>query len=74
MNPEPANLSNALQQKAKVFATVAEDIVEESLTGESSKKAKNETEAKLWQQKSADLLKAAAIIREGVTGPPSPAK
>ena len=74
MNPEPANLSEALQQKAKVFATVAEDIVEESLTGESCAKAKNETEAKHWHQKSADLMKAAAIVREGATRPPSPAK
>lgn len=62
MNSEPANISKAMQQKAKVCATVAEDFVEESLTGESSEKETNEAEAKVWQQKSEVLLKAAAIV------------
>ncbi len=62
MNPEPTKLSEAMQQKAKVCATVAKDIIEESLTGESSEKEKNEAEAKVWQQKSKGLLKAAAIV------------
>lgn len=75
MNPEPTNLSEALQQKAKVFATVAEDIIEESLTGEACAKEKNEAEAKVWQQKSEGLLKAAAIVQarsiEPVTADPA---
>jgi hypothetical protein len=72
MNPEPANSSEAMEQKAKVCATVAEDIIEESLTGESSEKEKNEAEARIWQQKSEGLLKAAAKASAGSSEQPPP--
>lgn len=59
MNPEPVDPSDAMQQKAKVCATVAEDFIEESLTGEACEKEKNEAKAKVWQQKSEGLRKTA---------------
>ena len=73
MTPDPASLSAAMQQKAKVLATVAEDVIEESLTGESHEKEKNEAEAKVWQQKSEELLKAAAIVAASGGGQTPPA-
>jgi hypothetical protein len=74
MNSAPAKISEALEQKAKVFATVAEDIVEESLTGESSEKERNEAEAKLWQHKSEALLQAAANVAASAADQPTPIK
>ena len=65
MNPDPVTPSEAMQQKAKVCATVAEDFIEESLIGEACEKEKNEAEAKVWQQKSEGLLKTAASGQAG---------
>ena len=74
MNQQPINRSEALEQKAKVCATVAEDITEESLTGEACEKEKNEAEAKVWQQKSEGLLKAAAMVSATASDQAPPVK
>lgn len=74
MIKQPTNLTEVLEQKAKVCATIAEDKIEESLTGESHEKAMNEAEAKVWKQKSENWLEAAAIVRAGSDGNAPPVK
>lgn len=76
MNPEAANISEAMQQKAKVCATVAEDKTQESLTGEPHEKAMNEQDAKDWRLKSEIWLEAEATLRASTpdqTPPPNKA-
>jgi hypothetical protein len=72
-NPVSANpISEVLEQKAKVCATIAGDMEEEALTGESHEKAANEADAKVWQQKSEVWQEAAAIVEAGATKPVPP--
>ena len=72
MPTEPTNISEAMQQKAKVCETVAEDKIQESLTGESHEKEMNEQEAKVWREKSKVWTEAEAIVRTGITEPLHP--
>ena len=70
MTPKPNSIAEVMEQKAKVCATIADDMTEESLTGESCEKETNEADARVWKQKSADWLEAAAVVEAGPTEPP----
>ena len=72
MQTEPTKISEAMQQKAKVCETVAEDKIQESLTGEPHEKELNEQEAKVWREKSKVWTEAETIVRTGTTEPPHP--
>ena len=72
MENDPTKISEAMQQKAKVCETVAEDKTQESLTGESHEKEMNEQEAKVWREKSKIWTEAEAIVRTGITDPAPP--
>jgi hypothetical protein len=74
MQTKPANLSETMQQKAKVCETIAEDKTQESLTGEPHEKERNEREAKVWRAKSKVWTEAGAIVRTTKTRPGPPAK
>jgi len=74
MQTETKNVSEVLQQKAKVCETIAEDKTEKSLTGESHEKEMNEQEAKIWREKSKVWTEAEAIVRTHPTAPPPPSK
>ena len=74
MQTEPKNVSEELQQKAKVCETIAQDKTEESLTGDSAEKVMNEEEAKAWREKSQIWTEAEALVRSRSTDPISPAK
>jgi len=74
MSTPPAKITEALQQKAKVCATIAEDKTQESLTGEVSEKEMNEQAAKVWREKSQVWQEAEAIVRAGSADLPPPAK
>ena len=65
METPPDKISEAMQQKAKVCETVAEDKTQESLTGEPHKKELNEQAAKVWREKSKVWTEAEAIVRAG---------
>jgi|GEM_PF-2426579 len=67
MQIELTKISEALQQKAKVCETIAQDKTEESLTGASAEKETNQQDAKDWQSKSEVWLEAEAIVRAGST-------
>ncbi|MGA2247357.1 MAG: hypothetical protein ABSH48_20390 [Verrucomicrobiota bacterium] len=74
MQTEPTKISEEMQQKAKVCETIAQDKIEESLTGASCEKEMNEQDAKAWRLKSQVWLEAEAIVRAGSTGQSPPAK
>ncbi len=63
-----------MQQNAKVCETIAQDKIEESLTGASCEKEMNEQDAKAWRLKSQVWLEAEAIVRAGSADPSPPAK
>lgn len=69
METPPEQISEVLQQKAKVCETIAEDKTQESLTGEPHEKELNEQEAKVWREKSKVWTEAEAIVRTGITDP-----
>ncbi len=69
MQTEPTKISEAMQQKAIVCETVAEDKTQESLTGESHEKELNEQAAKVWREKSKVWTEAETIVRTGITDP-----
>jgi hypothetical protein len=68
MQTEPTNITEALQRKAQVCETIAQDKIEESLTGASCEKEMNEQDAKAWRLKSQVWLEAEAIVRVGPNG------
>ena len=72
MQTQPTKISEAMQQKAKVCETIAQDKTDESLTGASAEKTMNEEEAKAWRLKSQVWLEAEAIARGGAAGQSSP--
>jgi hypothetical protein len=74
MPTEPTNISEELQHKAKVCATIAQDKTEESLTGASAEKAANVQEAKDWRLKSEVWLEADAAVRAGLNPQTPPPK
>lgn len=74
METPPDEISAAMQQKAKVCETVAEDKLQESLTGEPHEKELNELDAKVWREKSKVWAEAEAIVRAGTPDPAPPAK
>jgi hypothetical protein len=65
MQTQPAKISEVLQQNAKVCETIAEDKIEESLTGASCEKKMNEQEAKEWMLKSKVWREAETVVRLG---------
>ena len=74
MPNDPTKISEALQRKANVCETIAQDKAEEALTGASAEKETNEQDAKSWRLKSEVWLEADAIVRAGATGQTPPAK
>ncbi len=74
METSPDKISEAMQQKAKVCETIAEDKTQESLTGEPHEKELNEQSAKVWHEKSKVWKEAEAIVRAGLPAPTAPAK
>jgi hypothetical protein len=74
MQTAPTKISKEMQQKAKVCETIAQDKIEESLTGASCGKEMNKKDAEAWRLKSQVWLEAEAIVRVGSTGPSPPAK
>jgi hypothetical protein len=73
MQTEPTKTSEAMQRKAEVCETIAQDKTEESLTGDSCDKEKNKQDAEIWRSKSEVWLEAEAITRAGISGQPPPA-
>lgn len=65
MQTPPTELSEAMQQKAKVCETIAQDKTQESLTGPSNEKELNEQEAKAWREKSQVWQEAETVVRAG---------
>jgi len=63
MGTPTEKISEAMQQKAKVCETIAEDKTQESLTGEPQEKEQNEQDAKVWREKSKVWTEAEAIVR-----------
>lgn len=71
MQTDLKKISAAMQRKAKVCETIAQDKTQEALTGESKDKELNEQEAKGWREKSKVWQEAEAIVHDNSTGPPS---
>ena len=65
MQTEPTNISEQMKRKAEVCETIAQDKIEESLTGASCEKEMNEQEAKTWRLKSQVWVEAAVIVSDG---------
>jgi hypothetical protein len=74
MQIELAKITEALQHKAAVCETIAQDKTEEALTGASCEKELNEQDAKAWRIKSQVWVEAEALVRAGLSGGLAPAK
>ena len=73
MQTDLEKITAALQHKATVCETIAQDKTEEALTGASCEKELNEQDAKAWRLKSQVWVEAETIVRAGLAGePPSP--
>ena len=68
METELTKITEALQHKAAVCETIAQDKTEESLTGASCEKELNAQDAKDWRLKSQVWVEAEAIVRAGLAG------
>lgn len=66
MHTPPTQIIAELQRQAKRCETIAQDKTQESLTGASSDKEKNELEAKEWLVKSKVWLEAEVVVRRFV--------
>jgi hypothetical protein len=63
MNNQFAKLIQEMEHQAQVCETIASDKTEESLTGESSEKEKNEAEAREWGLKAGVWKEAVTLVR-----------
>lgn len=63
MQTQLTRIIEELQRQAKVCETVAQDVAEEALTGESCDKDKHTQEARDWVIKSKVWLEAEAVVR-----------
>ena len=63
MQTQTTKIIEELQRQARRCETIAQDKTQESLTGASSDKEKNEQEAKEWLLKSQVWQEAEAVVR-----------
>jgi hypothetical protein len=63
MDNQFAKLIEKMEHQAQVCETIAKDKTEESLTGESSEKEKNEADARGWALKADGWREAVDLVR-----------